>query len=133
MKNLISISILFLLLVLVSSGCSKSDENPVSNNHPPFTDEAVILNPVVGQQWKPGNEYLIKWSYPGSVQEVNIIVLKKKQYNVLTIQNNAVNSGIFTWKIPADIVQSVSYQIKIENSSDPKYFFHSEVFEISNR
>lgn len=133
MKKLINISVMLAITLIVSFSCSKSDDNPVSNNFPPVTDEAVIFNPAVGELWKPGNEYEIKWSYPGSVKEVNITLLKKKQYNVLSIQNNAVNSGIFTWKIPADIAQSVSYQIKIENSADPKFFFFGEVFEISSR
>lgn len=133
MKKLLSMSFMLLMILTFSFNCSESESSPTANIVPPITDDASVITPVVGEHWKPGSEYQIKWSYPGSVEEVNIILLKKKQYNILKIENNVVNSGIFTWKIPDDIVQSVSYQIKIENSADPRYFFYSDVFEISSR
>jgi hypothetical protein len=120
------------MILTFSFSCSEPESSPTENTVPPVTDEAFVFDPVVGEKWIPGNQYQIKWSYPGSVEEVNIILMKKKQYNILKIQNNAVNSGVFTWKIPADITQSISYQIKIENSADPRYFFYSNVFEISS-
>lgn len=133
MMKLLSISFLLLMILTFSFSCSEPESSPTGTTVPPVTDDAFVFDPVVGEKWIPGNQYQIKWSYPGSVEAVNIIVVKKKQYNLLTIQNNAVNSGIFTWKIPADIAQSVSYQIKIENAADPRFFFYSEVFEISSR
>ncbi|QQS35640.1 MAG: hypothetical protein IPM56_15555 [Ignavibacteriales bacterium] len=132
MKKLISMSLMFLMILTFSFNCSESEISPSENIVPPVTDEAFVFDPAVGEKWMPGGQYKIKWSYPGSVEEVNIILLKKKQYNKLEIQMNAVNSGIFTWNIPENITQSVSYQIKIENSADPRYFFYSNVFEISS-
>ncbi len=129
MKNLIIIISLF---ILISLNCRTSNDNPVSGNPTPSINEVKVYNPSVGEKWNPGRKYQIQWSGLSSDQKVNVILLKKKQYYRLIIGSNITNNGRLDWKIPEDIPQSVSYQIKIENSENPAQFFYSEVFEISN-
>jgi len=122
-------------MIVISSGCRNLVTD--ANDPPPYPEpvpafqELKISDPSVGDIWRYGREYQIKWDAVHHISKVNLILLKKKQYNRHVIKSDLPNTGFFRWTVPADIPASVSYQVRLENADNPGEYYYSEVFRIA--
>lgn len=135
MKAAKNIFLLFIISLLTLSCSSRDDDWNVNDNpliSPIGNYQLKISTPEPGETWKPGTTQVITWSFPESIDKVQIILYRKDELKMfLTV--NTENTGKFEWKIPAQFLNSVHYRIKIVAYDLPLINKTSDYFFILDR
>jgi hypothetical protein len=85
------------------------------------TSSIRVTTPNGGQKWKTGKRYAIKWVKGNAGSTVKIQLLKSgKHYKWISKKTN--NDGKHPWKVPASVVTSSAYKIKIVSTKNKKVF-----------
>ena len=80
-----------------------------------------VTSPNGGQKWKTGKKYAIKWVKGNAGGTVKIQLLKSdKHYK--WVSKKTKNDGKHPWKVPASVVTSSAYKIKIVSTKNKKVF-----------
>lgn len=129
---------LFFLIIsmVLFFSCSSRDNDWEGNDNPLISpignSQLKITSPEPGETWKTGATHTITWSFPKSVDKVQIILYRKDDLKMF-ITVNTENTGEFEWKIPDQFVNSVHYRIKIVGYDSPIINKTSDYFFILDR
>jgi hypothetical protein len=89
-----------------------------------------VTTPNGGQKWTTGKSYAVKWNKGSAGKYVRIRLLKSgKHYRWIT--KKTPNDGRYVWKIPAKVVASSSYKIRMQPYSKSGYDNSDRSFSIS--
>jgi hypothetical protein len=80
-----------------------------------------VTTPNGGQKWTTGKSYAIKWTKGKAGATVKIQLLKSNKH-YKWISKKTKNDGKLAWKIPATVVTSSAYKIKIVSIKNKKIF-----------
>ena len=80
-----------------------------------------VTNPNGGQKWITGKSYAIKWSKGDAGAKVKIQLLKSNKH-YKWISKKTKNDGKLAWKIPATVITSSAYKIKITSVKNKTIF-----------
>jgi hypothetical protein len=98
-------------------------------------DPASMLdftNPNSASTWSTSSNYSIQWNPDTTLLGTYVrIYLLRDSVNVMNLDLNDPNDGIFPWTIPPSLPTSNAYQIKIANYSNASIFGLSDSFTIS--
>jgi len=100
-----------------------------SENFEIFTDAITVTLPDGTTLWEIETSQYIYWTSTGHIATVNIELYKEDTY-VQTIVSGTSNDGEFYWAIPAGLVYSTQYQIKIIDVSNSSIYDYSDYFEL---
>ncbi|MDD3558463.1 MAG: Ser-Thr-rich GPI-anchored membrane family protein [Melioribacteraceae bacterium] len=114
---------LILLLAITLISC-RTDSDPASPNAVGTDIEYVnsvfkVVSPALGETWKPGSTHTIKWNKSEGVELVNVYLYKKTEFREVLGQN--IGGTSITWNIPANILQSHHYRIKVEDAKQENF------------
>ncbi|MCU7495496.1 MAG: hypothetical protein HF314_09965 [Ignavibacteria bacterium] len=115
-------------LDLTDSGTGENILIPNDNSEPP--NVLYFNTPVKGEILQKGLQFRINWFVSPAVKTVTLTLFRKAD-EVMQISGGTENDGQFNWKIPSNIPVSVSYRIKLTNSTNSDEFAFSEYFTIS--
>lgn len=76
-----------------------------------------LLYPNGGETLKLNSTITIRWSSSGINGQI-VIVLYSKGIKYLTITRGTENTGMFRWRIPANIPPGNQYRLRIRAGSD---------------
>ena len=94
-------------------------------------DTLKVTTPNGGQKWTTGKSYAVKWNKGNAGATVKIQLLKSNKH-YKWISKKTKNDGKLAWKIPATVVTSSAYKIKIVSIKNKKIFDTSnKTFEIT--
>jgi hypothetical protein len=96
-----------------------------------FSDTLTITTPNGLSSWQTGSSHNIEWTTTGDVSNVKIDLYEGGVFEI-EVTHNITNDGEFLWDIPLTLVDSVNYQIKVSDVSNPDTYGYSEYFEIYN-
>jgi hypothetical protein len=89
---------------------------------PPTEPLSILLNsPTVGEQWKAGINYTMKWSTNGGTKPLSITIdysLSSNSESWTTIAANIADNGSFTWNIP-NSTPTIYIRALVTDSSNP--------------
>ena len=89
-----------------------------------------VTSPNGGQKWTTGKSYAVKWNKGSAGKYVRIRLLKSgKHYRWIT--KKTPNDGRYVWKIPANVVASSNYKIRIQPYGKSGYDNSDRSFSIS--
>ena len=89
-----------------------------------------VTSPNGGQKWTTGKSYAVKWNKGSAGKDVRIRLLKSgKHYRWIT--KKTPNDGRYVWKIPANVVASSNYKIRIQPYGKSGYDNSDRSFSIS--
>jgi len=91
----------------------------------------TIISPMDSSSWKTGTSYYIYWTSTGSISQVKIELYKDSVFE-MEISASTPNDGEYYWLIPSGLFDSVLYQIRVNDVSDPSIFDNSDSFEIDS-
>ncbi|MFW9972477.1 MAG: DUF4350 domain-containing protein, partial [Candidatus Odinarchaeota archaeon] len=107
--------------------------NDFSNYFEIFTfvviDSLIVTNPVSTSSWETGSSRLITWVSTGSISDIKIELYKNNLF-VMEIIASTPNDGSYNWAIATDLEDSIDYQIRISDVSNPATFDDSDYFAI---
>jgi len=92
-------------------------------------DALMITTPSSASSWDINTSQSIYWTSTGTISDVKLELYKEDVF-VMEIISSTPNDGEFYWDIPATLEESVQYQIKIIEFSDPSTLDYSDYFEI---
>ena len=94
-----------------------------------YDDSITVTSPNNSNLWETYSDYHITWTTTGVIDNVKIELYRNDIY-VMDIVESTLNDGDFLWNIPAGLVDSTQYQIKIYDAGNPSTYDFSEYFEI---
>ena len=90
----------------------------------------TFLSPEPGAVLVSGNEVAITWSCLGTMQLVDIYLLRD-QGLVLQVAQNTMNDWSFEWQVPTDLEQGDNYSLLVEWTIDDDYVCESGRLSVS--
>ncbi len=90
-----------------------------------------VTRPSTSNSWETGASEYINWISTGLIADVRIELYDNDAF-VVEITPNTPNDGEYFWAIPSGLDESIQYQIKISDESDPSLYNFSEYFYIFN-
>lgn len=91
----------------------------------------TVTSPAADEEWCIGGTHVIRWRSSGIGGEV-AIKLRPEAGSVITIKSSLVNSGSFSWTIPATVPPG-RYRVRVRTvSEDPYHYDDSDLFTIKN-
>ena len=96
-----------------------------------FTDTLTVETPNSLSSWQTGTSHEIEWVTTGNVSNVKVELYRGDVFE-LEITANITNDGEFSWSIPLSLIDSIQYQIKVTDVSNPLTYDYSQYFEIFN-
>ena len=121
MSEYIKTILLIIVLSLISFNCQRE----ISSSN--YYDKAIsisLIKPDGGERYTVDDLVDVRWSWDNLDDSLRI-ELFNADLPVYSI-NGIPNSGYYTFRIPADIIPSKEYKLKIESMT------HPEIFDISN-
>ncbi len=129
MKTLYKALIFFLFASINFIGCRQifGDRTETESivQAPVDGTNILVLEPVQGKIWNPGDTIPIKWTAP-TIREIDIQLYRKTEFKFI-IAEKLDNYGKFDWIVPLSISLSNHYIVKIMNHNN------NDVFELSGR
>ncbi|KAF3919493.1 hypothetical protein ABW20_dc0100649 [Dactylellina cionopaga] len=94
------------------------------------TKQNAFTSPTAGDVIRPGDKWDIKWmNVAGGAVTITLMDGPANQLKpIRTIVANAPNTGSYTWDVPADIVTSGTYSLRISYDSNPNNYNYSDRF-----
>lgn len=111
-----------------SSNSTNNYYSPVFYISPENT--LLITTPTTSASWKVGQTCSIYWITNGAISHVSIYLYCVGIY-YLTIATNITNNGVYRWTIPSSVESAYTFEIKIEDSSNPSIYNVSNDFYIT--
>ena len=110
-----------------------SDYFSVAGYFPQPPESISISNPTSSTSWIAGTTYNIEWTYTGSIIFFMLVKIDLYKGGVFyqTIAGTTLNSGVFSWNIPAYLPSGSNYQIRIQKPGDPSVVDYSDFFSIT--
>lgn len=94
-----------------------------------FNLTSTITTPDNTSSWESETTHSINWSSTGSITNMLIELYLNGAFNT-TISPSTLNDGSYSWTLPAGLVNSTLYQIKISDVSNSTIYDFSDYFEI---
>lgn len=92
----------------------------------------VFSAPDTGTTWATGSTYSIKWTPDSLFYGTTVaLALYDDTVRIQTIYSPLSNSGTYSWYLPASLVSSSKYRIRISSYANPQIFSYSPRFTIS--
>ncbi len=88
-----------------------------------------LYSPCCTENWKVGSAQLIKWESFGII-DVKIEYSYNNGASWNNIEQSYPSTGVYQWKVPNII--STQAKVRISDKNNPKIFFESDCFTISN-
>ena len=128
--NIKLLYILFMILFIFSCRENNVIVDPLENvDEVTPRSKIYVTSPDKYELWRQDGSYFIEWSSSTDAGFVKIELLKKDKVKHIITQSTD-NDGTFEWEIPASILNSNMYYIKITFLDNPNLFFVSEDFSI---
>jgi hypothetical protein len=123
MKRSIMQLCLFLFSTLFLLSCDRITSNSDVPDYQFSTSTTLkVVAPAYGENLKPGTTYRVRYDVPPEIPYVTIALYRKSSFQ-FNIAEKVANSGTIEWTVPADIVNSVHYRLKIYDSNFPSIYY----------
>ena len=91
----------------------------------------TVINPDSLTVWETGTSHTITWTSTGSIVIVKIELYENDLF-VMEVAVSTPNGGSYDWAIPVDLGNSIDYQIRISDVSNPATYDESNYFAITS-
>lgn len=118
--NGFKVHVMWLSLLAVYFGDLSDGVFTIANPNPPPPIPLSIISPNGGENWQTGTLHPILWTAPNMVGNIDLMLFNGMNSNagIPIVTGVPVGAGVFNWNIPANLIASNNYYVRI-SSADP--------------